>query len=156
MPAQATAVSAIVGVISVLPTAVIISLFTDLSFVDGSLITGVIAMLISAGGFVYTVWTRQKQMRRDMYGSDDDDTHDGLLVEQEQKFNEVTQRLDTFEEHFDERLDEMEHQMAQRHDEMSVTIAQIIDNMEDPPETVKLRSPWEYEDGYNFERNDNQ
>lgn len=71
-------------------------LLTSAEFVVG-LATGTVTVLT----FGYKLWTRQQRHHRALYGSEDDDTHDGLAVKQQEGFQQLNERLDAIEESMD-------------------------------------------------------
>lgn len=78
------------------------------SVIDGSLIVGIGSAFVTMGVIIYKLWTRQQHHHRALYGDSDDDTRNGLAVDQERGFAEIHDRLDEIEASLDEGFAEAE------------------------------------------------
>lgn len=109
---------------------------------DGNTFVAVVSFCGFLASVLYILWTRQQRLWRDVYGDDDDATHDGILQDREESHDELVARLDALEHHVDRQFNDLEQRLTMRHDELSLTLAKIIQHMDNPPEGVDPFAPF--------------
>lgn len=81
-----------------------------INLLSGELIVGFASGVVSVGLLIYKLWTRQQRHHRALYGSDDDDTRDGLAVRQQEGFQQLNERLDEIEESMERGFSDAERE----------------------------------------------
>lgn len=109
---------------------------------------GVVMLTASAAGVSGKMWLDIQDLKRNLYGSEKDDTDSGLIEHSETTRETMNERFDGLEDHVDEKFDRLEERMIRRHDELAVTMAKIIQQMDDPPEDVDIYGPFQRPDRY--------
>lgn len=94
---------------------------------DGSVMVGIGACILAFAKLVYDLRRDTNRHQRVLFGSDDDQTHDGLAVEQEAGFADIAEKLRDIDDKVDDIDDKMDRKFAEAERERRETRDKVND-----------------------------
>lgn len=111
--------------------------------IDVSVILTMVTAILIGLKNLYDMKREQDRHRRVLFGDSDDETRPGVVLRERQTREGIEKQIDELEVRMEEKFDTLEEHMDYRHREIAIALREIMNHMDDPPDELHVRGPYD-------------